>query len=521
MIVARHAEGKRGEHHYCVDARIELWSAAQVEGLGDARGRGSTERERRTPNARVGAVRCDIRGAKDEDARARANAVVRDAGMTAALARGVGEAMKKAGGTTTTKRGRRATTACVAKRRNERTGTEFWVVIARGGGEDEDEDASREMRTMSFRVGAGENAEAEARNRAAAFTASAAFDAWVRGTKCVPGPKKAGLGGSRVRAKKHPYAYSGIMGDDIIDCVCGDNEEYGFMVACETCGAWEHGECCRIYAEEEIPKDYKCSSCVRRSEKAVVLLEFASDDKAASLRTAPTPVRSPEGDEIKDDYFGTIDGIAALLKEDRIAVCCVCGCEDCDGEYGSMIRACACDSGGAIAHESCMKNWSDKYSPQKAGNGRSRTTSRTPDTVRCKSCGDVGGKASGVTEVAKLDEMLKAFGKAVDDTSSRYEAEAMAYRANPRPRPRTPVVETKPKKEKPKVEKKKVPAEKPAQTQAEAAPPTPKPSVKEEKFSGTPLSMLPLKKRRMMAWHSEQTGLSENVKHELKNNIAV
>ena len=117
--------------------------------------------------------------------------------------------------------------------------------------------------------------------------------------------------------------------------------------------------------------------------------------------------------------------------------------------------------------------------------------------------------------------MLKAFGKAVDDTSSRYEAEAMAYRANPRPRPRTPVVETKPKKEKPKVEKKKVPAEKPAQTQAEAAPPTPKPSVKEEKFSGTPLSMLPLKKRRMMAWHSEQTGLSENVKHELKNNIAV
>jgi hypothetical protein len=45
--------------------------------------------------------------------------------------------------------------------------------------------------------------------------------------------------------------------------------------------------------------------------------------------------------------------------------------------------------------------------------------------------------------------------------------------------------------------------------------------VKEEKFSGTPLSMLPLKKRRMMAWHSEQTGLSENVKHELKNNIAV
>ena len=30
---------------------------------------------------------------------------------------------------------------------------------------------------------------------------------------------------------KHPCAYTGEMGEDFIDCACGDNEEYGFMLA--------------------------------------------------------------------------------------------------------------------------------------------------------------------------------------------------------------------------------------------------------------------------------------------------
>lgn len=86
-----------------------------MEGFGDVRGRGSTERERRTSNARVGAVWCDICGVKDEDVRVRVNVVVRDVGMMVVFVRGVGEVMKKVGGMTTTKRGRRATTACVVK----------------------------------------------------------------------------------------------------------------------------------------------------------------------------------------------------------------------------------------------------------------------------------------------------------------------------------------------------------------------------------------------------------------------
>lgn len=48
----------------------------------------------------------------------------------------------------------------------------------------------------------------------------------------------------------------------------------------------------------------------------------------------------------------------------------------------------------------------------------------------CKVCGDVGGKVFGVIEVVKFDEMLKAFGKVVDDISSRYEVEVMVYCVN-------------------------------------------------------------------------------------------
>jgi hypothetical protein len=111
-------------------------------------------------------------------------------------------------------------------------------------------------------------------------------------------------------------------------------------------------------------------------------------------------------------------------------------------------------------------------------------------------------------EPAKVDDMLNAMKKAVEDASTTYEADAIAYRSNPRPRSKTPLVERNAKKEqevetKPKVEKKKPAVVKPAPSPAETPKP-PKSEVKREKFSGTPLSMLPLKKRRMMAWDSEQ-----------------
>ena len=153
----RHAEGKRGEHHYCADARLECASAVKAGTSGTSGKSAGASGTRGTPNARLGAVRCDVRGAKDEYARTRAVAVASEAQMTAIFARGVSDAVRRTG-TAANKRGRRRTASCVAKRRNERTGCDYWVVIAC----DERDDASA-VRTMSFRCGAGEAGGDEAK----------------------------------------------------------------------------------------------------------------------------------------------------------------------------------------------------------------------------------------------------------------------------------------------------------------------------------------------------------------------
>lgn len=58
-------------------------------------------------------------------------------------------------------------------------------------------------------------------------------------------------------------------------CVCGDNEDNeGFMVACDECGCWQHGECVGLN-ERNLPEKYYCEQChpddplhARRREQA-------------------------------------------------------------------------------------------------------------------------------------------------------------------------------------------------------------------------------------------------------------
>ena len=495
--------------------------AIEAEGRKGRRGRGRGEANR------------PARGSTDDgEARegGRMGTRVHACANTVVFARAVVRAMERDDSEGTRAR-RRGTDACVARRRNERTGAECWTVIARasanGGWGGDDVEGTR---TMCFRI--DESGEAAARTKAAEFTTTATFDAWVLGSKCTDGPKKAGLGSSTTRARKHHYAYSGIMGDDVIDCACGDNEEYGFMVACETCGVWEHGPCCDIHAEEEIPKDYMCSRCVRRDEKSVVVLDFASEEKKHA--------RLPLEDEIQGNHFGTVDDVVSILQNERIVVCCLCGCEDCDGDYAPMVRACACRGGGAIAHLSCMKSFNNS---QKASNARARGSAGGTETTACKACGDFGGKASGIVDPDKVDEILRVLAKAVDDAREKNEEEMSAYRANPRQRrPKSSAVNAKLKnapesKAKVKVEQKRTTGQRAQMEKATGTangttpPPTP-PTAEKAKLSGTPTSMLPLKKRRMIAWDSEQkvrssvhaklNGLAENVKPErleLTNNI--
>src|SRR5271154_1598283 len=50
--------------------------------------------------------------------------------------------------------------------------------------------------------------------------------------------------------------------DGEIRCLCGDNEDDGgFMIQCESCGKWQHGECMGYENEDEVGDTYSCEVC--------------------------------------------------------------------------------------------------------------------------------------------------------------------------------------------------------------------------------------------------------------------
>ena len=260
------------------------------------------------------------------------------------------------------------------------------------------------IKTRSFRIDdpSQDASVLEAKERAMKFSFSRAFNEWLHDQPIAKNPRRAGLGGSRKRAMKHPCAYTGEMGEDFIDCACGDNEEYGFMLACETCGAWEHGECCGVKSEEAIPEGYACSTCVKEKtvksfpKHLVMVLDYEeeadvkknknkkdafNDNSAEKVEENEALVQEmiKNGEIIEDDDWGLQSFVAKSLGIDskrefvlppnsqssnlvnakRRCVCCVCGCEHTD-EIESMVKACNCVGGGAIAHRDCLEEWEDE-----------------------------------------------------------------------------------------------------------------------------------------------------------------
>ena len=260
------------------------------------------------------------------------------------------------------------------------------------------------IKTRSFRIDdpSQDASVLEAKERAMKFLFSRAFNEWLHDQPIAKNPRRAGLGGSRKRAMKHPCAYTGEMGEDFIDCACGDNEEYGFMLACETCGAWEHGECCGVKSEEAIPEGYACSTCVKEKtvksfpKHLVMVLDYEeeadvkknknkkdafNDNSAEKVEENEALVQEmiKNGEIIEDDDWGLQSFVAKSLGIDskrefvlppnsqssnlvnakRRCVCCVCGCEHTD-EIESMVKACNCVGGGAIAHRDCLEEWEDE-----------------------------------------------------------------------------------------------------------------------------------------------------------------
>jgi hypothetical protein len=45
-------------------------------------------------------------------------------------------------------------------------------------------------------------------------------------------------------------------------CPCGDNDDQeGFMIQCETCQVWQHGDCVGV-TKQTVPDEYYCELCM-------------------------------------------------------------------------------------------------------------------------------------------------------------------------------------------------------------------------------------------------------------------
>jgi Transcription factor S-II (TFIIS), central domain/SPOC domain/PHD-finger len=75
-----------------------------------------------------------------------------------------------------------------------------------------------------------------------------------------------------------------------IRCLCGDNEDDGgFMIQCETCGKWQHGECMGYEDPDEVSDSYACEICRPDLYKDVVPKERERKSEVnTSLKKKPS-----------------------------------------------------------------------------------------------------------------------------------------------------------------------------------------------------------------------------------------
>jgi hypothetical protein len=72
---------------------------------------------------------------------------------------------------------------------------------------------------------------------------------------------------------------------EVIDCICGNNKDLGFMISCEKCLAWLHGKCVGISKRNE-PEEYlyKLLSVVYNTLTPQILLPTMCKEKRCSER---------------------------------------------------------------------------------------------------------------------------------------------------------------------------------------------------------------------------------------------
>lgn len=68
-----------------------------------------------------------------------------------------------------------------------------------------------------------------------------------------------------------------------------DEESYGFMIQCETCGCWQHGVCVGLVEEKYAPETYYCEEC-RPDMHPIVIPGLVLTARVYSISHSTIPV---------------------------------------------------------------------------------------------------------------------------------------------------------------------------------------------------------------------------------------
>ena len=72
----------------------------------------------------------------------------------------------------------------------------------------------------------------------------------------------AGVGGAPAAGVGLMLGGAAEMDNSVTQCVCGHEDESEFMIQCERCNAWQHGDCVGL-TELTLPTKYMCFGCIK------------------------------------------------------------------------------------------------------------------------------------------------------------------------------------------------------------------------------------------------------------------
>ncbi|KAJ1963512.1 Histone deacetylase complex subunit [Dispira parvispora] len=99
--------------------------------------------------------------------------------------------------------------------------------------------------------------------------------------------------GQRVRGNGHSSRPTGSQ-SDVTRCICnGQQDDSHFMIQCDICKVWQHGECVNILDKKYCPDSYFCEQCRPEDHPYLIMNHQTAVKDKASPKSQSRPLSKP------------------------------------------------------------------------------------------------------------------------------------------------------------------------------------------------------------------------------------